>query len=733
MKWSHLLKMTYSFVSGIAFAGLCSLSACQSGADSADADLSTPPMASKQDSTLSIHGDTRVDPYFWMRLTDAQKRANRPDTQTQQVLQYLEEENTYTKTVMQDTEGLQTQLYNEMVERISPNDESVPYFKNGYWYYTRYEEGKEYPIYARKKETLSAEEEILLDANERAQEYEYYSAQGLAVSPDNKTLAFAEDTLSRRVYTLRFKDLETGEILSDRIPNVQSDGAWANDNQSYFYTTKDTVSLLSNKIWRHRLGEAVDDDELKYEEEDPSFYIGVTKSRSGDYIIIWHRSTLANDYHLLKADQPDGDFTRFIPREEKHLYHIGHIDDKFYVLTDWDAPNYRLMEASVGATKKSQWREVVPHREDVLLDDMELFKQYLVLTEKSNALPKLRVMNRQNGEEHYIEFEEPAYVVSSENNPEQDTETLRYAYESMTTPTSIYDYNMRTRQQELKKQEEVVGGHDPSQYVTERFFAPARDGQQVPISLVYKKGSRKGSETPLLLYAYGSYGFSTDPRFNSARLSLLDRGFTWAIAHVRGGQDMGRAWYEDGKMFKKKNTFTDFVDCARYLTKEEYTSPDHLYAMGGSAGGLLMGAVANMAPEQFNGIIAAVPFVDVVSTMLDESIPLTTNEFDEWGNPKNLESYQYMLSYSPYDNIQEQDYPNMLVTTGLFDSQVQYWEPAKWVAKLRDKKTDDNLLLLETNMDAGHGGASGRFQKYKETALEYAFMLKLEEETSAVN
>ncbi|WKN41856.1 S9 family peptidase [Tunicatimonas pelagia] len=690
------------------------------------------PDAPQQDSVLSVHGDTRVDPYFWMRLTDEQKQAENPDEQTQQVLQYLEDENAYTETVMQDTEELQDQLYDEIVGRISQEDSSVPYFKNGYWYYTRYEEGQEYPIYARKKETLKAEEEVLLNVNELAKDYDYYNARGLKVSPDNKLLAFAEDTLSRRIYTIRFKNLETGKMLPDQLPNTQGDGAWASDNQSYFYTTKDQVSLLSNKIWRHQLGQAVDNDELKYREENPSFYIGVTKSKSGDYLMIWNQSTLANDYHLLRADRPEGDFQQFTPREEEHLYSIEHVGDKFYVRTDWDAPNYRIMEAPLGSTNKAQWKEVIPHREDVFLEDMDVFSRYLVLTEKANALPKLRVMNTQANEEHYIQFDEPAYVLSSATNPELDSEVLRYGYSSLTTPTSIYDYNMRTREPELKKRQEVIGGHNPEEYVTERLFAPARDGKQIPVSLVYKKGVRENASTPLLLYAYGSYGSSMNPYFSSTRLSLLDRGFIYAIAHIRGGQEMGRAWYEDGKMFNKKNTFTDYIDCADHLISENYTDSTQLYGMGGSAGGLLMGAVANMAPDRFNGLIAAVPFVDVVSTMLDESIPLTTNEFDEWGNPKNLESYQYMLSYSPYDNVTEQEYPNMLVTTGLFDSQVQYWEPAKWVAKLRDKKTDDNLLLLETNMDAGHGGASGRFQRYKETALEYAFLLKLEEENEQV-
>ncbi len=712
-----------------AFVGLV---ACRPDSSISEQALAAP-TAPKQDSVLSIHGDTRVDAYFWMRLTDEQKNAKQPDAQTQRVLQYLEDENHYTETVMQDTENLQEELYQEIVERVDPEEKSVPYFKNGYWYYTRYEEGKEYPIYVRKQGSQDAPEEILLDVNERAEGYGYYDAAGLTVSSDNRLLAFAEDTLSRRIYTTRFKDLTTGEMLPDKISNTQPGGAWAGDHQSYFYATKDTITLLSNRIWRHQLGNAVTDDELKYEEKDPAFYMGVTKSTSDEYIIIWEQSTLANDYHLLKADQPDGSFERFTPREAEHLYQIEHIGDKFYVLTDWEAPNYRLMEAPVGATARPQWQELVPHRDSVLLEYIDVFNDYLVLSEKSDALPRLRVMSRQTNEEHYISFDEPAYVVYTTNNREHDTETLRYAYESMTTPTSVYDYNLRTHESTLLKQEQVIGGHNPDEYVTERLMVPSRDSVQVPVSLVYKKGARKDGDTPLLLYAYGSYGYATDPSFGISRLSLLDRGFIYAIAHVRGGQDMGRQWYEDGKMFNKKNTFTDFIDVAQHLTKEGYTSPEHLYAAGGSAGGLLMGAVANMAPEQFNGIVAAVPFVDVVSTMMDESIPLTTGEFDEWGDPKDLESYQYMRSYSPYDNVQQQDYPNMLVTTGLFDSQVQYWEPAKWVAKLREHKTDDNLLLLETNMEAGHGGSSGRYQQHRETALEYAFLLKLEDQIAPVN
>lgn len=689
-------------------------------------ELPPAPTAEKKDCVLTIHDDTRVDPYFWMRLSDEQKIAETPDAQTQKVVDYLNAENTYTEEVMSHTEALQEKLYEEMVDRIKQNDESVPYFKNGYWYYTRFEEGKEYPIYCRKKETLDAPEETLLDVNELAEGEAYYAARGLEVSPDNKILAFGEDRLSRRVYTIRFKNLETGEFLPDELSNTTGGGAWANDNQTYFYTTKNEVSLLSEKIWKHKLGEDQTKDELQLHETDPSFYIGVSRSKSGEYIIIGEESTLVSDYHILDADRPDSGFRQFSPRESAHEYSIEHFEDKFYILTNWDAPNFRLMETPENATAKENWTEVVPHREDVLLSGMEVFSNYLVLRERTNALTRLLVMNQQSEEEHYIEFDEPAYVVYTSANPEFDTEILRFGYSSLTTPNSIYDYNMQTRERELKKQEEVVGGHNPADYVTERLFATARDGVKVPVSLVYKKGFVKNGEAPLLLYAYGSYGSSTDPRFSSTNLSLLDRGFVYAIAHIRGGQEMGRQWYEDGKMFNKKNTFNDFVDCAKFLIAEQYTSPEHLYARGGSAGGLLMGAVVNQAPELFNGVVAAVPFVDVVSTMLDETIPLTTNEFDEWGNPKNKDSYEYMLSYSPYDQVEAKEYPNMLVTTGYFDSQVQYWEPAKWVAKLRDKKTDDNILILHTNMEAGHGGASGRFQRYKERALQFAFFLTLE-------
>ncbi len=688
--------------------------------------MPSPPIAEKNDSVLNFHGQSRVDSYFWMRLTDEQKNAENPDEQTSKVLTYLEAENDYKDQLLSHTEDLQSKLYDEIIGRIKQTDESVPYFKNGYWYYTRYEEGKEYPIYCRKSGSLDNEEEVMLNVNEMASGYDYYAISDFHVSPDNKILAYAEDTLSRRIYTIKFKNLETGELLPDRLTNCESDGAWGNNSKTFFYTTKNEVSLLSEKIWRHQLGSSQDNDELMYEEADKSYYIGVYKSKSEDYVIIYNSSTLTTDFHILEASKPNGNFKQFTPRIGPHEYMIEHFENKFFIVTNLDAKNFRLMETPENATDIENWKEVIPHRENTLLSSIDVFREYLVVRERSNALTHLRVINQKTDEEHYMEFDEPAYVVYSSANPEFNTSTLRLGYSSLTTPSSIYDYNMDSREKELKKQEEIIGGHNPSEYVTERLFATARDGVKVPISLVYKKGMKKDGQTPMLLYAYGSYGSSTDPWFSSSRLSLLDRGFTYAIAHIRGGQEMGRDWYEDGKMFKKKNTFNDFVDCAKFLIGENYTSSEHLYAYGGSAGGLLMGAIANQSPETFNGIIAAVPFVDVVSTMLDESIPLTTNEFDEWGNPKDLESYEYMLSYSPYDQVKAQDYPHMLVTTGLFDSQVQYWEPAKWVAKLRDMKTDNNKLLLDTDMETGHGGSSGRFKRFKRTALVYAFMLDLE-------
>lgn len=686
----------------------------------------SPPVAEKVPMELTAHGNTRIDNYYWMRLSDEQKTTETPDEQTKKVIEYLNAENTYTAEVMAHTKKLQEDLFEEMKGRIREEDESVPYFKNGYWYYSRFETGHEYPVYCRKKGTLEAEEEVMLNVNELADGYEFFNVGGLSVSPDNKILAFSEDTLSRRIYTIRFKNLESGQYLSDEIPNASGGAAWANDNKTVFYTSKNEVTLLSEKIKRHQLGTLAENDETVYHELDPSFYIGVYRSKSGKYILIYNESTLVSDYHILRSDNPEGKFRQFIPRESDMLYSLDHFGDKFYITTNWQAKNFRLMETPENQTAKSNWKEVIPHRPDVLLEGIELFEVFLVVEERKSGLTNFRIINQTSGDEHYLDFGEPAYSASIGVNPEFNTEWLRFSYSSLTTPNSTFDYNLTSREKVLKKQEEVVGGHHPENYVTERVFATARDGVKVPISIVYKKGFKKDGKHPLLLYGYGSYGATMDPYFNSARLSLLDRGFAFAIAHIRGGQMLGREWYEDGKLLNKKNSFFDFIDCARYLLDQNFTSSEHLYAMGGSAGGLLMGAVLNYEPTLFNGVIAAVPFVDVVTTMSDPTIPLTTNEYDEWGNPENTEYYDYMLSYSPYDQVEAKDYTNILVTTGLFDSQVQYWEPAKWVAKLRDYKTDDNMLLLHTNMEAGHGGASGRFERLKETALEYAFLLDLE-------
>lgn len=685
-----------------------------------------PPKAEKQPKELVAHGDTRIDNYYWMRLSDEQKSALTQDEQTKKVLAYLDAENEYMGNVLGHTKEFQNQLFEEIKGRIKKDDANVPYLKNGYWYYTRYEQDQEYPIYCRKKGNLDADELIMLNVNELAKGHEFYSLSNVTVSPDNRILAFGVDTLSRRVYTIKFKNLENGDLLTDRLENTQGDAAWASDNSTIFYTSKNEVTLLSEKIQRHKLGSPSSDDVVVYHERDPSFYIGVYRSKSDQYIIISNSSTLVSDYHILRSDDPNGSFKQFMPREKNMLYSINPIGDKFYITTNWEAENFRLMETSAENTTKNHWKEVIPHRPDVLLEDIEVFNDFLVVSERKLGQLNFRIINRKNGEEHYIDFDEPAYLAYFDTNPDCSSELLRFGYTSLKTPFSTFDYNMNTKEKELKKRQEVVGGHDPEDYTTERLYAKSRDGVDIPISIVYKNGFKKDGTQPLLLYGYGSYGATIDPSFSSERLSLLDRGFAFAIAHIRGGQMLGRHWYEDGKLMKKKNTFYDFIDCGKFLIKEKYSSSDHIYALGGSAGGLLMGAVLNMEPLLFNGVIAAVPFVDVVTTMSDPTIPLTTNEYDEWGNPAEKTYYDYMKSYSPYDNLEAKKYTNVLVTTGLFDSQVQYWEPAKWVAKLRDYKTDNNSLFLHTNMDAGHGGASGRFERYKVVALEYAFMFDLE-------
>ena len=671
-----------------------------------------------------LSGD-RTDNYYWMKLTDEQKNAETKDEQTTKVLKYLNAENDYLKTKLSHTEALQEKIYNEIVGRIKQTDESLPYKDNGYWYYTRYEEGKEYPIYCRKKGTLEAKEEILLNVNEMATGHDYYSITGLSVSEDNNLLAFAEDSVSRRRYTIYVKDLRTGKIIDTPIPNTEGEATWANDNKTFFYVKKDSVTLRSRWIVKHKLGGDPAKDPAVAEEKDETFYTGIYKTKSDKYLIVWSSSTLTNHYQLLNANTPDGKFVDFTPRERGLEYSIDHYKDKFYVITNLDALNFRLMETPETKTAKPNWKEKIAHRKDTLLQGIEIFKGYMVLSERARANSLMRIIDQKTGAQHYLNFGEQAYTVYPATNLEFDTELLRYGYTSLTTPTSTFDYNMRTKERKLLKQTEVVGGYSADNYQTERVWATADDGTEVPVSIVYKKGIKKDGSNPTLLYAYGSYGSSSNPTFSISRLSLLDRGFIYAIAHIRGGQEMGRQWYEDGKMFKKKNTFTDFIDCAEFLINEKYTNPEKLFAMGGSAGGLLMGAVVNMKPELFKGVIAKVPFVDVVTTMEDTSIPLTTNEFDEWGNPKNPESYMYMLEYSPYDQVKAQNYPNMLVTTGLHDSQVQYWEPAKWVAKLRAMKTDNNTLLLRTNMETGHGGTTGRFKGQRETAQEFAFMIDL--------
>ncbi len=686
-----------------------------------------PPVAKKVAEELTIHGDTRIDNYFWMRLSDAQKEAETPDAQTQDVLDYLNAENDYAKEVMADTDSLQEKLYNEIVARIKQDDQSVPVKVDGYWYYTRFEQGQDYPLYCRKKGSLEAEEEIMLNGPEMGAKYSYFSIGTYGVSTNNNLIAYSVDTVSRRQYTLYFKDLTTGQIFEDEIPNTTGGATWANDNKTVFYSKQDPVTLRSFQIYRHTLGTPVADDVLVYQEDDETFNCGIGKSKSKEYLLIGSSSTMSDEWHFLDANNPTGDWKVIQTRERGLEYSVSQYKGDFYIVNNIGAQNFKISKAPIANPGKANWADVIAHREDVLVEGLSIFKDFLVIEERKAGLAQIRIRPWDGNNEHYIEFQDPAYTAYVAGTPEFDTNIIRYGYSSLTTPSSTYDYDVVARSSELLKQQEVVdAAFNVDNYTSERIMVPARDGALVPMSIVYRKDLDRSKANPLLLYAYGSYGASMDAYFSSVRLSLLDRGFIYVIAHIRGGQEMGRAWYEDGKLLKKKNTFTDYIDCADFLVKQNYTSPNHLYAMGGSAGGLLMGAVINMRPELWNGVIAAVPFVDVVSTMLDESIPLTTGEFDEWGNPKDSVYYDYIKSYSPYDNIEAKAYPNMLVTTGYWDSQVQYWEPAKWVAKLREMKTDSNILLLSTNMEAGHGGASGRFRRFRETALEYAFLLKME-------
>lgn len=670
------------------------------------------PTAPSKPKDLTIHGDTRQDPYYWLN-----------DRENQEVISYLNAENEYLDTIMSHSKPYQEKIYKELIGRIKQTDMSVPYKENGYFYITRYEDGQEYPIHTRRKNNMEAPEEIMLDVNILAKGFDYYAVAGRSVSPDNRLLVYGEDTLSRRIYTLRVKDLTTGQMLPDVIPNTSGGATWASDNKTFFYSTKD-ATLREHKIWKHTLGTPISSDKVVFEETDETFGTAVYKTKSKKYIVIGSFSTLSQEYRILEADNPDGEFRVFQPRRRKLEYGIEHYKDHWLVRTNKDALNFRLMKTPENATAEENWTEVIPHRQDVLFEGFEVFNDYIVLAERQAGLTKIRVKPN-NGDDHYLDFADEAYVAGISVNPAMDTEVLRFNYQSLTTPSTTYDYNMRTKEQVLLKQQEVLGGFDPADYRSQRIMAKARDGVEVPISIVYHKNTPIDGTSPCLLYGYGSYGYSLDPSFSMSRLSLLNRGFVYAIAHIRGGEEMGRHWYEDGKLLKKKNTFTDFIDAGKFLVEKKYAHPKQLYAMGGSAGGLLVGAVMNMEPQMWAGIIAAVPFVDVVTTMLDETIPLTTGEFDEWGNPKEKEYYDYMKSYSPYDNVTAQDYPPLLVTTGLHDSQVQYWEPAKWVARLREMKTNNNPILLHTNMDAGHGGASGRFRQFKEIALQYAFLLDL--------
>lgn len=674
------------------------------------------PIAPKKPELLEIHGHQRNDQFYWMK-----------DRENPEVIEYLNAENEYLKTALKSTDEFQNQLFEEMKGRIKEDDQSVPYFKSGYFWYSRHETGGEYPIYCRKKESLEAAEEIILDVNQLAEGKSYYQVGGTSTTPDQKILAFASDEVGRRIYTIHFKNLETGEIYAQSIPETTGNFSWAADNKTLFFSKQDSDTLRANQVFKYLFGNNPTESKLIFEEMDEEFTCHVHKSKSEAYLFIHSESTISSEMRFLEAKNPSGEFQILQSRKPHLEYAADHYQDHFWIRTNHEAQNFKLVKAPVSSPSLENWEDVIPHRKEVLLEDFDLFSHFLVTQERSNGLVQILIKTWDQSAEHHLVFDDETYTAWISTNPEFDTEILRFGYNSMVSPSSVFDYNMVTREKTLLKQQEVIGGYDSSGYHSERIWAKAGDGVMVPISLVYKKELFSGDgKNPLLLYSYGSYGFSMDAYFSSTRLSLLDRGFVFAIGHIRGGEDLGRHWYEDGKMLKKVNTFSDFIACAEHLIQKNYTSPTHLYAMGGSAGGLLMGAVINMRPDLFHGIVANVPFVDVVTTMLDESIPLTTGEFQEWGNPKDQEYYEYMLTYSPYDNVEAKDYPNLLVTSGLHDSQVQYWEPTKWVAKLRELKTDSNLLFLHTNMEAGHGGASGRFNSLKELALEYTFLFFLE-------
>jgi oligopeptidase B len=679
--------------------------------------LPNAPIASQVPKNLTIHEDVRVDEFYWLK-----------ERENPEVIDYLNKENDYYNAHTATSKDFQQSLFEEMKSRIKEDDSSVPYKYNGYWYITRFEKGKDYPIYVRKKESLEASEELLFDCNDMAKNHSYFRLVGLNVSPNNTMVSYAIDTSGRRQYKLHIKDLKTNQVFDEKINNTTGGSTWANDNKTLFYTLKDETTLRSEAIYKHLLHTDPKRDELVYEELDDTFGVSVYKTKSKKYLVIGSYSTLTTEYRILNADTPNREFKVFQQRTRGLEYSISHFESSFYIVSNADgAQNFKLSKTSETATQIQHWVDIIPHRESVLLEGIDIFRDFLVISERENGLNHIRISRWDGTDSYSLPFDSETYTAYTTANIDFDTSILRYGYQSLTTPSSIIDFDMLTKTKTIKKEQVVLGGEFKKEnYTSERVWAPAADGTLIPISLIRHIDTKKSPDTPLLLYAYGSYGSTIDPYFSTVRLSLLDRGFIFAIAHIRGGEYLGRQWYEEGKLLKKKNTFTDFVDCSNYLIQKAYTSAEHHYAMGGSAGGLLMGVVINLAAELYNGVVAQVPFVDVVTTMLDDSIPLTTGEYDEWGNPNEKAYYDYMKSYSPYDNVSDQLYPNMLVTTGLHDSQVQYWEPAKWVARLRSQKKNSSQLYLKTNMDAGHGGASGRFEALKEVAAEYAFLLSLE-------
>ena len=680
-------------------------------------EFNQPPKVKQIPKELKIHGDVRIDEYYWLN-----------DRENPEVIDYLNKENDYYEQETLHTKNFQKDLFEEIKSRIKKDDSSVPYKFNGYWYITRYEKGKDYPIYTRKKESLDSKEELLFDCNIMAKDHSYFRLVGLSVSPNNQYVSYGVDTTGRRQYKLLIKDLKSNKVLKEKVWNTTGGSTWANDNKTLFYVLKDETTLRSEAVYKHRLNTSSEIDELVYEEKDETFGVGVYKTKSQKYIVISSYSTLTSEHKILNADKPDGTFKVFQPRIRGLEYSISHFEDSFYIVSNSDkAQNFKLSKTSEKNTEINNWIDVIPHRENVLLEGIDIFKDFLVISERENGLNKIKISKWDKSSSYYLPFNSETYTAYTTTNIDFKTSKLRYSYQSLTTPSSVIEFDMLTKEKKILKEQKVLSvSFKKENYISKRLWATASDGTKIPISLVYHKDTKISSSTPLLQYAYGSYGSTIDPYFSTVRLSLLDRGFIYAIAHIRGGEYMGRQWYENGKLLKKKNSFSDFIDSSKFLIENNYTSPKHLYAMGGSAGGLLMGAVINMAPDIYNGVVAQVPFVDVVTTMLDEDIPLTTGEYDEWGNPNDKDYYEYMLSYSPYDNIKNKKYPNLLVTTGLYDSQVQYWEPAKWVARLRNLSNNTSKLYLNTNMDAGHGGSSGRFESLKEIASVYAFIFDLE-------